>query len=321
MPDIASIFSRILFPNSPAAWFGISWMSAAMLLVILYARFVPAHKEDEQPEFDSLVLRALLYLIEIYGIQLFLSGVAGMLDWPLSKMTSDETLTFKFFRAQLGIALGGLFFAGVGEFFAIKLDPRKSYHVREAVSGINVLITLLAGAKYTALFFGSMLAALPGGAFHLPFSGMLVYLPASIVLVIVHHRMFEDPDSPWLESWLPGNVASRADSIAQSAGGALGMGSSPLFGQQQTPQTQQPSAGMGAAPAGMGAAPAGMGAAPAGMGAAPATQQPAAGAAPAAPQQAAAPSADAHVCPTCGKPSTFYPQYNRHYCHNCQKWL
>ena len=29
----------------------------------------------------------------------------------------------------------------------------------------------------------------------------------------------------------------------------------------------------------------------------------------------------APVCPTCGKPGTFVPQYNRYYCYNCQKYL
>ena len=36
-----------------------------------------------------------------------------------------------------------------------------------------------------------------------------------------------------------------------------------------------------------------------------------------APQQ---PAPAAGVCPTCGGPLTFVPQYNRNYCYKCQKY-
>jgi hypothetical protein len=27
------------------------------------------------------------------------------------------------------------------------------------------------------------------------------------------------------------------------------------------------------------------------------------------------------VCPSCGHPATYVPEYNMYYCHNCQKYL
>lgn len=35
----------------------------------------------------------------------------------------------------------------------------------------------------------------------------------------------------------------------------------------------------------------------------------------------ATPQTSAPICPTCGKPATWIPQYKRWYCYNCRKYL
>ena len=33
------------------------------------------------------------------------------------------------------------------------------------------------------------------------------------------------------------------------------------------------------------------------------------------------PLTQTYICPNCKRPATYYPQYNRWYCHYCNKWL
>lgn len=35
----------------------------------------------------------------------------------------------------------------------------------------------------------------------------------------------------------------------------------------------------------------------------------------------ATPSKKEVICPTCGQPATFIPQYKRYYCYNCKKYI
>ncbi len=78
--------------------------------------------------------------------------------------------------------------------------------------------------------------------------------------------------------------------------------------------------GGGAAPPGYGV-PAGGGAPPPAAGSPPMAPPAAAPAVAPAPMAAPPAAAAAPICPTCGRPTTFIPQYNRYYCYNCSKYV
>ena len=232
-------------------------------------------------------------------VHLLVMGVFQMLDIILSQMT-DAKIPFGDIKYAIGTLVGAAAMLLLLELLLIKFDVKGNYQPRRLMYGIAVFLFGFFGTTATFLFISGFFEFFPkGSAFHVPLTGMLVYLPVFVISAIYYKNEFVEEKE--VQTFLPASFVQKADKMmAQIPGaGMAGFGGAPMGGFGAQPMAQQPMAQQ------------------------PMAQQPMAQqfSQPMAQQPMAQPQGTPGLCPTCGQQARFITQYNRYWCDTCQKYL